>query len=315
MKKIFALLLSLLFIGCITQAQNDSTIKKPLKVAIIGLVHSHVNWLLGREKMNDIEIVAIVEPDRTLAQSFAKKYGFTMDIVFSTMEAMMAKTKPEAVFAFNSVYDHLKTVEFFAPRGIHVMVEKPLAVSVVHANKMLALAKKHKIYLLTNYETSWYGTNKAAWEIIHDKKEIGDISKIVFYTGHQGPVEIGCPPEFLAWLTDPVLNGGGALTDFGCYGANLSTWLMKSELPISVTAVTQHIKPNIYPKVEDEATIVLTYSKAQVIIQASWNWPYNWKDMEVYGKTGSVSCLDKENMLLAKNNSAIKDTLKAAPMP
>ena len=108
------------------------------------------------------------------------------------------------------------------------------------------------------------------------------------HDGHRGPKEIGCPPEFLQWLTDPVLNGGGALPDFGCYGADLITWLMQGQRPTSVFAVTQHLKPEVYPKVDDEATIVVTYPKAQGIIQASWNWPYNRKDMEIYGQTGYV---------------------------
>ena len=315
MSKITAIIFCLLLSVNSILAQNKIVKMKPLRVGIIGLVHTHVHGILGREKIGDIEIVGIVETNRKLAEAYSKQHGFSMNIVYNTIEEMVAKTKPEAVFAFNTIYDHLKTVEYCAPRGIHVMVEKPLAVSYEHAKKMLALAKKYHIYLLTNYETSWYGSNKAAWEIINDKNEIGGIRKIVFYTGHQGPVEIGCNPEFLEWLTDPVLNGGGALTDFGCYGANLCTWLLKGELPITVTAITQHIKPELYPKVEDEATILLTYKKAQVIIQASWNWPYGRKSMEVYGKDGYVFCLDKENMLLMRNGKIQKDTVKAAPMP
>src|SRR5207244_855233 len=81
-------------------------------------------------------------------------------------------------------------------------------------------------------------------------------------------------PEFLRWLTDPVLNGGGALTDFGCYGANLFTWLMGNARPVSVLAVTQTLKPTVYPHVDDEATIVVTWPEAVGIIQASWNWPF-----------------------------------------
>jgi predicted dehydrogenase len=61
---------------------------------------------------------------------------------------------------------------------------------------------------------------------------------------------------------------------------------MKGQRPTSVFAVTQQIKPQIYPKVDDEATIVLTYPQAQGIIQASWNWPFNRKDFEVYGERG-----------------------------
>lgn len=63
---------------------------------------------------------------------------------------------------------------------------------------------------------------------------------------------------------------------------------MEGQRPTSVFAVTQQIKSQVYPKVDDEATIVITYPHAQGIIQASWNWPFNRKDMEIYGQTGYV---------------------------
>jgi predicted dehydrogenase len=136
-----------------------------------------------------------------------------------------------------------------------------------------------------NYETTWYRSNQAAYDLVHENA-IGEVRKIVVHDGHYGPKEIGVGPEFLAWLTDPKLDGGGALFDFGCYGADLVTWLMDSRRPDSVTAVTQHIKPDVYPQVDDEATIILTYPHAQAIVQASWNWPFDRKDMEVYGQKG-----------------------------
>ena len=151
-------------------AQKDTTVPKPLRVAVVGLVHDHVDWILGRENKSDIEIVGIAEPDRSLAEKYSKQHGYNMNIVYNTMEEMIGKTKPEAVLAFNSIYDHLKVVEYCAPRGIHVMVEKPLAVSNEHATKMLALAKKYNIYLLTNYETTWYGSNAKAYQVIKEDK-------------------------------------------------------------------------------------------------------------------------------------------------
>ncbi|HEX6848881.1 MAG TPA: Gfo/Idh/MocA family oxidoreductase [Chitinophagaceae bacterium] len=294
-------------------AQKDPAKQKPLRVGVVGLVHTHVHWILGYQKKNVIELVGIAEPNRALAERYSRQHGYNMGMVYNTMEEMIEKAKPEAVLAFNSIYDHLKTVEYCAPRGIHVMVEKPLAVSHDHATKMLALAKKHNIRLLTNYETTWYGSNAKAYRIVKEDKLIGDIRKIVFHTGHPGPVEIGCNPEFLEWLTDPVLNGGGAITDFGCYGADLATWFMDGETPVTVTAVTQQIKPELYPKVDDEATIILTYKKAQVIIQASWNWAYGRKDMYVYGKTGFVFCKDGTNMQLKENEKKETQTI-AAPV-
>lgn len=259
----------------------------PLKVGVVGLVHTHVHWILGRPDRGDIEIVGIAEPNRELAQRYAKQHGYSMDIVYDSIEEMLDATQPEAVTAFNTIYDHLKVVEICAPRGIHVMVEKPLAVNWDHARKMAKLARAHNIHLLTNYETTWYGSNHRAYQLVKEGK-IGDLRKIVVHDGHQGPEEIGCNIEFLEWLTDPVLNGGGAITDFGCYGANLTNWLMDGQRPTSVTAVTQQFKPEKYPKVDDEATIILTYPKTQAILQPSWNWPYGRKDIEIYGQTGYI---------------------------
>jgi predicted dehydrogenase len=289
--------------------------EEPLKVAVIGLTHDHVHWILGRKKSDDIEIVAIVEPNEELVARYQKQYNLSKDLVYRSMKDMMQKVKPEAVMAFNDIYGHLEVVEYFAPKGIHIMVEKPLAVSLEHAEKMITLAKKHKVHLMTNYETSWYGSNAKAFEIIREEDKIGDVAKIVFNTGHPGPKEIGCSKEFLEWLTDPVLNGGGSLTDFGCYGANIATLIMKGEPPVSVACVTQQTKPDLYPKVDDDATIILTYPKVQVLIQASWNWSHSRKDMAVYGKHGYLICENNEDMQLMVNEKEGPKSFKADPLP
>lgn len=293
---------------------QQSSAQEPIRVAVIGLVHTHVHWILGREDRGDIEIVGIVEPNKELAEEYAKQHGYKMDIVYATMEEMVEKTKPEAVFAFNTIFDHLKVVQYCAPKGIHVMVEKPLAVNLDHAMEMALLAKKHNIHLLTNYETSWYASTHKAKELIRDSS-IGEIRKIIFYTGHPGPIEIGCNQEFLEWLTDPILNGGGALTDFGCYGANISSWLMNGVAPKHISAVKQQIKPHLYPKVEDEATIIATYDRAQVIIQASWNWPYNRKEMEIYGTEGYIFCRDGSKMEIKLKGDKESKVILAPPLP
>ena len=276
--------------------------QKPVRIGVAGLTHDHIHELLRRKDKGDIVIVGIAEPNKELVERLAKRYGFDRKIVYPSIDEMLRKTKPEAVMAYNDIFGHLEVVEKCVSKGIHVMVEKPLAVSAAHADKMAALAKKHNIHLLTNYETTWYGSNAEAFRIANDEKQIGEIRKIEFHTGHQGPVEIGCSKEFLSWLTDPVLNGAGALNDFGCYGANISTWLMNGETPVSVTAVTHTNKPQVYPKVDDEATIVVQYPKAQVVIQASWNWPYNRKDMQLYGQSGYVFCKDGTNMTVRKTD-------------
>lgn len=284
------------------QKQTDA-----LKIGVVGLVHTHVHWVLGRPMKRDIEIVGIVEPNRELAKRYSRQHGYSMDIVFDSIDEMIEEKKPEAVTAFNNIFDHLSVVKYCAPRGIHVMVEKPLAVSLEHANKMYQLAQKHKIQLLTNYETSWYPTTRETFRVLNQQPQFSPIKKINFYTGHEGPIEIGCNREFVDWLIDPKLSGGGALTDFGCYGANLATWILQGALPTSVTCVTRQNKPSIYPEVEDDATIILNYKKTQVLIQASWNWSHNRKEMELFGNNAFIKCLNGSDMsiLLDENNGPV----------
>lgn len=267
---------------------NSNAQQKPFRIGVAGLTHGHVGWILARAHDGDIEIVGIAEPDTELAKSYLEKYKLPLTLLYPSLEEMVAKAKPEAVTGFGNTFDHLAVVKTCAPRRIHVMVEKPLAVSADHARQIAALAKEHNIHVLTNYETTWYGSNEKVEEVFLEKNSFGKIRKVVVHDGHEGPKEINVGPEFLEWLTDPVKNGGGAVMDFGCYGANLITWLMKGQRPTSVTAVLQQQKPGIYPKVDDEATIVVTYPGMQGIIQASWNWPFGRKDMEIYGETGYV---------------------------
>ena len=312
--KIFIVLLSIAYSFCLqfSYAQSD----KPVRIGVDGLSHDHIHGLLNRHKeRTDIQIVGIAEPNKERAQTLSGRYGFDMSIVYDDLATMIEETKPEGVVAFNSIYDHLSTVEICAPRGIHVMVEKPLAVSAEHAEKMAKLARENNIHLLTNYETTWYPTHYKAFEMAVANQEIGDINKVVINDGHKGPVEIGCSPEFLAWLTDPVLNGGGAVIDFGCYGANLMTWIMQNEEPETVTAVLQTIKPEIYPKVDDQATIILTYPHAQAVIQGSWNWPVDRKDLSIYGKEGYVTVRNQHDLEYRLTRSVPKQEIKVTKFP
>ncbi len=287
----------------------------PLRVGIVGLVHGHVHGFLGQSLHSpEIEIVGVTDPDSQLLSAAGTRYGFDKSLLFTDLQEMLVKTHPQAVLVYTNTYDHRRVVEICARHGVHVLMEKPLAVSLEDALAIERAAHTAMIHVLVNYETSWYPSNHAAYDLVHDGA-LGDVRKVVIHDGHYGPKEIGVEPEFLAWLTDPKLNGGGALFDFGCYGANLTTWLMDDQRPLTVTAVTQQIKPKIYSRVDDEATIILTYPKSQAIIQASWNWPFDRKDMEVYGKTGTVVTVKRDDVRVRRGGEKQEQQIAAKPVP
>lgn len=287
----------------------------PLRVGIVGLVHGHVHGFLAQSRhSSEIEIVGVAEPDPGLLSQAGSRYGFAKEMLFTDLEQMLQKTHPQAVLVYTDTYDHRRAVEACARHGVHVIMEKPLAVSLEDALAIQGTAKAGKIQVLVNYETSWYRSNHAAYGLVHEGA-LGDVRKVVVHDGHNGPKEIGVEPEFLNWLTDPKLNGGGALFDFGCYGADLMTWLMDGRRPLTVTAVTQTIKPEVYARVDDEATIILTYPKAQAIIQASWNWPFDRKDMEVYGATGQVITVKRDDIRVRRKGENAEQQIAATPVP
>jgi predicted dehydrogenase len=254
----------------------------PLRLAIAGLVHGHVDgFLRSAANRKDVQIVGLFDPDEALRRKYAGRFTLPDSALFGDLDAMLDGARPEAVAAFTSTQDHPAVVEAAAKRRIDVMMEKPLAVSNADAVRIRRAAESGGIDVLVNYETTWY-PSYAAIDALMKAQGSGPIRKMVAMDGHAGPRAINVQPEFFAWLTDPVKNGGGALFDFGCYGANLMTWLMGNARPIAVTAITQRLQPSVYTQVDDEATILLEYPGAQGIIQGSWNWPLNRKDLEVY---------------------------------
>jgi len=300
-----------IFAGTLHAAET----RPPLRVAMAGLVHGHAQGFFANSlNRTDIQIVAIAEADRALFNQYAAQFHLEPSLYHADLDEVLRTVRPQAVLVYTSTFDHRRVVELCARYSVPVMMEKPLAVSYEDAQAIARAALTAKTQVLVNYETSWYRSNHAAYDLVHSGA-IGEIRKVVVHDGHEGPKEINVGAEFLRWLGDPKLNGGGALFDFGCYGADLMTWLMDGQRPLTVTAVTQQIKPDIYPHVDDEATIVLTYPKAQAILQASWNWPYSRKDMEVYGRTGSIITIAANDISVRLPHESQPATRAAALIP
>jgi predicted dehydrogenase len=303
-------------------APEDAGAEPPIRVAIVGLVHGHVKGFLAALPGNQAAtLVAIVEPQEALAKDYAAKYHLDAKLFYTDLEKMLAEQRPDAVLVYTTIVDHRKVIEIAARHGVSSMVEKPLATTLEDALAIRAVARNsgtpdRPVPVLVNYETTWYASNH---EVIAQAAagKLGELRKVVVHDGHEGPKEIGVGPEWLPWLTDPQQNGAGALFDFGCYGADLMTVLMHGQPPISVTAVTQTDKPEIYPRVDDDATVILRYPKAQAVLMPSWNWSFARKDMEVYGNAGYAITLGADRVRVRyRGEKAELDTpLTAPPLP
>ncbi|MGB7395456.1 MAG: Gfo/Idh/MocA family oxidoreductase [Pricia sp.] len=284
--------------------------QEKLKVAIVGLSHDHAHEIMRAFQENRINLLGVSEKDPNLIARYSEDYGVPDTLFFGDTETMLNNVTPDVVMAYNPINEHLAVAEICLPMKLPLMVEKPLATTLADAQKMARLAREHDTHLLTNFETTWYGSIQRLKSLVGESG-FRNMSKMIAKDGHEGPKEIGCSKEFLSWLTDPVKNGGGAIMDFGCYGANLMTWLQNGKRPIAVTAVTKQLKPDIYPRVDDDATITVEYEDGIGIIEASWNWSYSIKSLEVYGSEVSYHAPNGKT-LFKKSNPVASENIEPA---
>src|SRR5579884_1068734 len=299
----------LLFL-CAAMAAGAQPLAVRPKLAVIGLVHSHVWNHLGRmAAMPEANLVGIAEPNQELAAE-AKKLAPHAEY-FTDYRQMIEAKQPNVVWAFVENSRHLEIVEYCAPRKIHVIFEKPLAATYADALKIRDLAKKYGIQVMTNYQMAWWPANYTA-KAQADSGAIGPVWRLHGIVGHGGPSSSGVRNKFFFdWLTDPVKNGAGALMDFGCYNALWSLWYLGR--PETVYAEVLHLRPDRFPKVEDNATILLHYpNKAEAILEGSWDLPRSYQDLEVMGREGALYMTQRSVQL--RKGRETKD-IASEPLP
>lgn len=275
-------ILSLVMLSCLSLGAQP----QPYRMAVIGLVHGHV-WghlpaILGN---HDIVLTGVAEPNPALREE-AKNAGVPPQLIGSDYRKLIDSTRPDLVWAFVENNRHVEIVEYCAPRKINIIFEKPLADTLEHALRIRELARQYGIQVMTNYQMAWWPSNYEAKRIA-DSGALGQIYRLRGIVGHGGLDPAGVRNgAFFAWLTDPVKNGAGALMDFGCYNALWSLWYLGR--PETVYAHVNHLRPTEFPKVEDNADLMLGYKNSVGLFEASWDLPRSYQDLEIMGRQGSV---------------------------
>ena len=256
------------------------------KIAIIGLVHAHAWGHLPRiVASKEVKLVGVAEPNPVLVDE-ARKAGVTDSLFAADYRKMLDEKKPDLVWSFVENNRHLEIVQACAPRKINVIFEKPLAATYEQALAIQKLAKQYGIQVMSNYQMAWWPANYTAKKLA-DSGDLGKVWRLHGVVGHGGPSSVGARNKFFFdWLTDPIKNGAGALMDFGCYNALWTLWYMGR--PETVYAHANHLRPEIFPNVEDNADLVLGYKNGVGMFEGSWDLPKSYQDLEVFGLKGSV---------------------------
>lgn len=273
------------------------------KLAIVGLDHDHV-WGLLKDLTEEpnAELVAIADGHPELVDRAKSKVPASVKF-YSDFVKMLDEMKPDGVIVTTENDRHLEILRECAKRHINYSTEKPMATTAADAREMERLANQAGIKVMVNYWNVWVAPTHELYHRVKDN-QVGPLEKIIVQYGHQGPKEIGVSKYFADWLYDPVKNGGGAIMDFGCYGAEWAVWLKGR--PSRVSAVTQKLKVAQHNPVDDDATVILDYPDGQAIIEASWDWPYSMGQVEVFGPKGSLLATRNDLFLRSPTDNVAK---------
>lgn len=268
------------------------------RIAILGLSHDHV-WsnLESLSVCRDAEILAAADPHESLRLRFVEQFG---GATFEHAGNLLDEVDVDAAYVFASNAEGAELAVRAAGRGLHVLVEKPMAATLAQADAMRAAASDNGVRLLVNWPFAWWPQMQHAIRLALDGT-IGRIWNVKYRAAHAGPKELGCSEEFCQWLFDPQLNGGGgALMDYCCYGAVLARVLLG--LPTSVTGLMgNYCKDSIV--VEDNALIAMRYPRGMATAEASWTQIGRLTSYTtaIYGTTGTLVVEPREGgrLLLA----------------
>ncbi len=237
---------------------------KTYRIGIIGLTHDHI-WsnLDELSALPQGELAAVADPNQPLLDKARAAHDCA---TYLSHEDMVEKENLDAVYVYNDNVTGAKCAKWALERGLHVMVEKPMAATMQGANEMLQTARDKGLTLMVNGPFAWWPQLQKAVSMAL-AGDLGTLWQVRYRAAHAGPKEMGCSKYFYEWLYDPQLNGAGALMDYCCYGCAMASALLG--FPESVIATSKRLLKDDL-EVEDNAVIMMSYPNAMANAEGSW---------------------------------------------
>jgi predicted dehydrogenase len=256
---------------------------KPFRLLVAGLIHDHVwKMLPDFARIPGVELVGGADPNRPLREKLRKEFGVTA--LFERPRDLFDRVEADAVLVCDSNAGSVPIVEAAATRGLHAMVEKPMAHTAEGARRMYEAARRRKTRLMINWPLAWNPSVVRALDLVKSGI-IGHVFHARIHMAHQGPKEAGCSPYFWGWLYDEKLNGAGALVDYACYGAAIMAQIWGR--PKQVVGVAGNLVKPDFP-VDDNALVIGLWPKRTVLSQASWTQNPDFHDLLFLGVDGTL---------------------------
>lgn len=244
-----------------------------IRVGVIGcgaISHSH---LRSYAKSGRAQIMAVADPIQAVAEARAQEYGAKSHTDFHDL---LRTEDLHAVSICTPPLTHRAITERAVARGMHVLCEKPLAMSVAEGKAMVAAAKRANVHLLTAFCNRFYTPIVKAKEWI----DAGKLGRLHHLRLRFAGVELMAG----TWLADPA-QGGGILWESGQHYVDLFRYLVgeMKEIYAKGSTLAQDI-----PGTDTIAFMAESVDGVVGTLEASWSSPHSKKCVEVYGERGAI---------------------------
>ncbi len=304
-----------------------------IRLAVIGFAHMHITTMVDSfnalpdrfEWIGCADIPPKTEPisseggtRKRNIETVLKKTGMTLSPEWHDVIAM----KPDLAIVTCENTWHKWVCEEILSAGIHVILEKPMALSLADAQSMVACAHAHGVKLIVNWPTSWYAPFRTA----HRVMEEGIIGRVIKFH-YRNPESLG-PYSYGQHMTQEEMKaewwyqadmGGGAMADYLGYGCGLSRWFIGKK-PLSAFCVKESFFTK-FSDVEDHAALTILYPDTLALIEGTWavfaggmipGGPI------LFGEKGTIVCDrrgDAVKIYLERHQTEPSLVLEADPLP
>jgi predicted dehydrogenase len=284
---------------------------QPFRIGVLGLTHDHVWGVLSPLKDGGpAALVAAADAHAELRKKFETEYGRP---VYDGPDQLLAAEELDGVLVYSDNRTSVELALAAVSRGLHVLIEKPLAADLEGAERLLAAVESAGVRLMVNWPFAWWPQMQHALHLA-GSGEIGDVWQVKYRAAHAGPKELGCSEFFCEWLYDPHLNGGGAYMDYCCYGAALARTLLG--MPEHVTAVVGRLVRDDM-QAEDNGVLLMSWPHATAVSEGSWTQAGNLSSYiaTIYGTRGTLLVEPRSGgrLLLATSDHPMGEPVEVPP--
>jgi glucose-fructose oxidoreductase len=252
---------------------------RKVRYAVIGLGHlAQVAVLPAFARARNSELVALVSGDPKKQSKLAKMYGVKCVYAYDQYEECLAQGV-DAVYIILPNHLHREFSVRAAEAGVHVLCEKPMAVSSEDCRDMIAAARKNKCKLMIAYRLHFEKANLEAIDLV-GRGRLGDLR---FFSSDFAQQVVADNVR----LTEPVKRGGGPIYDMGVYCINAARYLFRSE-PTKVLATSASDGSARFRKAGEMTTVIMRFPQERI---ATFTASFGAADIGRYTLVGTKGTL------------------------